>query len=341
MTDRLPPIYFYIPQQQWPVGNMPQNPDEYWQWMSAWGSRYGRGKYDWTLQTYLHLKADNFPCELIGTMPESGIVVAHREFLPDNVKPSPSLLLICIKADKDAHPYAQMHIVQNPEDEILQRPVLWVSSYMPHWPQPGLIKRDPNRGLRFENLAFYGVTGTLAPELQEPLWEQQLSALGLHWDIVDSSRWHDYSETDVIIAVRSFDGETYTSKPPSKLYNAWHAGIPAILGCESAYRKERQSELDYIEVASLNETIAALKRLRDDDNLRLAMVENGRIRATETGRISMTAKWRNFFTDVATPVYYRWCKASSWQQKIFLMNRYLRLKVKNIKNRLYKLSLRF
>ncbi|MBD2771727.1 hypothetical protein [Iningainema tapete] len=328
MVDQLPPIYFYIPQRQWPAGNLPQKPEEYWQWMSAWGSRYGRGRYDWTLQTYLYLKADDLKCDLIGTIPNSGIVVAHREFLPDDFQPSPNLLLVCIKADKDAHPYAQLHIAQNPEDEILHRILpIWKSHYLPHWPQPGLIPRDSSRGERFEKVAFYGVTGTLAPELQQPTWEKELAALGLRWEIVDSQHWHDYSETDVIIAVRSFNGEIYASKPPSKLYNAWHAGIPAILGCESAYRNERKSELDYLEVATLDSAIATLKRLRDDYNLRQAMIENGYIRAQERGTTNITAQWRTFLTDIATPAYYHWCKASSWQQNIFLMTRYFIFKV--------------
>lgn len=333
MTNKLPPIYFYIPEKQWPVGKIPQHPNEYWQWMSDWGSRYGRGKYDWTLQTYLHLKADNFPCELVDTIPESGIVIAHRDFLPDNLKPSPDLLFICIKADKDAHPYAQIHIVQNSDDEITKRPVsFWSSYYMPHWPQPGLIPRDSTRGSRFENAAFYGVRETLAPELQQPSWEQQLSDLGLHWEIINSNRWHDYSQTDVIIAIRSFDGDTYSSKPPSKLYNAWHAGIPAILGCDSAYRKERKSELDYIEVASVEETITALKNLRVDNNLRQAIVENGHLRAMERRPANITAQWSGFLTDIAIPSYYRWCHASNLYRKVFLIIRYTFLKVNNLQN---------
>lgn len=338
MTDKLPPIYFYIPKQQLPLDNMPQSPDEYWQWMSAWGSRYGRGKYDWTLQTYLHLKGDGLPCELIGEIPKSGIVIAHYDFFPNNLQPSPTLLLVCIKVDRDPHPYAQLQIVQNPDDDLFKRSqTLWQTYSIRFWLQPGLIKRDPARGSRFENVSFYGVTGTLAPELQEPVWEQQLSALGLRWNIIDSNRWHDYSQTDVVVAVRSFDGKPYDSKPPSKLINAWHAGVPAILGCESAYRRERKSELDYIEVASVSETITALKRLRDDENLRHAMIENAKIRAEETSNASLNAQWRHFLTDVATPAYYRWYKAYSWQRKVFLISRYLTLKVKNTKNRLHQL----
>ncbi len=336
MTD-MPAVYFYIPERQFPVDNMPHSPDEYWEWMAAWGSRYGRGKYDWTLQTYLHLKVNGFQCELIGTIPAKGIVIAHRDFFLDNLKPSPGLLLVCIKVDREAHPYAQLQIVQNPDDEICQRSQnLWQSYCIPFWLQPGLIKRDSSRQDKFENAAFYGVTGTLAPELQDPSWEERLKNEGLRWEVVSSDRWHDYSQTDVIVAVRSFDGQTHNLKPPSKLINAWHAGIPCVLGGESAYRKLRKSELDYIEVNTVDEAIAAIVHLRENPKLRDSMIENGKMRAEETGNASLTARWCNFLTDVATPAYYRWCNASNSQRQIFLLRREIPIKMKSLQLRTSK-----
>jgi hypothetical protein len=190
------------------------------------------------------------------------------------------------------------------------------------------------RGDRFTNAAFFGVLDSLAPELQAPSWAEKLSDLGLHWEVVGHDRWHDYSEVDVIVAVRSFQVDrTFDLKPPSKLINAWHAGIPAILGRESAYQNERKSELDYIEIADADEAIAALNRLRNDRSLRLAMVENGKIRAKEMGNAQVTLQWRNFLTNVAVPAYYRWCNASVWQQQIFLKRRYLILKMNRIQRR--------
>jgi hypothetical protein len=335
MKDSLPPIYFYIPKNQWPVGYLPQSPEQYGEWMSFWNSRYGRGKYDWTLQTYLYLTADGLPCKLIDVMPDEGIVISHRDFLSDNLQPRPKLLIICIKVDRDPHPYAQLQIVQNNRDEICGRsPNLWQSCPLKFWLQPRLIARDSSRGDRFTNAAFFGVLDSLAPELQAPSWEEKLNALGLRWEVVDHDRWHDYSEVDVIVAVRSFQVDrTFDLKPPSKLINAWHAGIPAILGRESAYQNERKSELDYIEIADEDEAIAALNRLRNDRSLRLAMVENGKIRAKEVGNAQITLQWRNFLTNVAVPAYYRWCTASVWQQQIFLKRRYLILKLNRIQRR--------
>lgn len=338
MTKKLPPIYFYIPQSHWPAGGMPESPDTYWQWNISINNKWNWGRYFWTLQTYLYLKAHGFACELVGIMPTEGIVLAHRDYFPENLQPGPRLLLVCLQADRKPHPYAQLHVVQNLYQERLKQSMpLWESYYIAHWPQPGLIRRDSARGDRFENVAYLGNENTLAPELKNQSWQKQVIRLGLCWHIVNRDRWNDYSEVDVVVAVRSFDRQDYTSKPASKLYNAWHAGVPVILGCESAFQAERKSELDYIEVASLSDLTSALQRLRDDKKLRQAMVENGRLRAEETQPARIVTQWINFLTDIATPTYYRWYTASNWNRKIFLMGRFLTLKVNNIQIRLRKL----
>jgi hypothetical protein len=204
---------------------------------------------------------------------------------------------------------------------------MWESYYIPHWPQPALIPRDPTRGDRFENLAYFGHKRNLAPELESSVWYEQLNALDLEWHIVGNERVNDYSDIDVVLAVRTFDRQDHIEKPATKLFNAWHAGVPAIVGGDSAFQAERKSELDYIQVNSLAETIAALKRLRNDRELRQAMIENGRVRARETQVANLVNQWRDFITDVAVPAYDRWCAASRWTQQALLMRGYLSLKI--------------
>lgn len=333
MTDKLPPIYFYIPQADWPAEGISEN-------IELWPQELFRlGKYSWTLQTYLRLKADGFLCELTGNCPTEGIVFAGRSAFPDNLQPSSRLLMIVHQGDKTRHPYAQIHIVQNPQDKMLVRSVaLWESYFMRHWPQPGLIPRNPARGDRFENVAFFGREENLAPELREPSWQDQLTALGLHWHrVIHPERWNDYSYVDALVAVRKFAHQSgYDWKPATKLYQAWHAGIPAILGCESAYRAERKSELDYLEVTSLDELMVALWRLRNDKELRHAMVENGRVRAEETQPTRLVTQWRTFFTQIAVPAYDRWCNGSNLTRKIFVTRRDLAIKTQGMRKNLQK-----
>ncbi len=323
MTN-IPSVYFYIPKSDWPECEIPVNADTNW---LLYESKPNNGVYAWTLQTYIRLKADGFPCELTDTIPTEGVVFAHRYSLPFNFKPKPRLLIVCLKADHDQHPYAQLHVVQN-KQEISPDGCY----YIPLWRQPGLIKRDRARGDKFENVAYFGIEKNLALELKAESWSKQLQDLGLRWQIVAPDGWNDYSNIDAIVAVRSFQHqESYTYKPATKLYNAWHADVPAILGSDSAFRAERQSELDYLEVASVNDAIIALKHLRDRKELRDAMVENGRVRAAATQPETLINQWRTFITDVAVPAYHRWCQTSNLNQKIYLARHYLTIKENNLK----------
>lgn len=315
-TQKSPAIYFYIPQNQWPSHGIPDNIDFHWQ-------IFGTGIFATTLQTYIRLKADGFCCELTSKIPTQGIVIAHRDSIPCHWRPNRKLLFVCIQADRAPHPWAQIHVVHNPQS-LLNNKSFNISSgyYIPHWaPQPGLIPRNPARGSRFENIAFFGHPRNLAPELKQPSWEQALQELGLRWRVVSSHQWNDYSNVDAVVAVRSFDSQDYTVKPALKLYNAWHAGVPAILGQESAFQVERKSNLDYLEATSVSEAIAFVKRLRDDKQLYHSMVENGRNRAEETRHSVQLKMWRDFLQGTAIPAYKNWLNAPILQQQKFFMTR--------------------
>jgi len=87
-------------------------------------------------------------------------------------------------------------------------------------------------------------------------WQAILRELELTWHFVGPDRWHDFREVDVVVAVRGFDRHRHANKPPTKLFNAWHAGVPVILGRESAYQHERLSPLDYLEAGSFAEVVS-------------------------------------------------------------------------------------
>ncbi len=324
MTDRFPSVYFYIPQTKLPSEKLPENPESYWQWQLSVGTN-NSGDYGWTLQTYLYLKSNGLRCELTTSLPDEGILLSHRPLLPNNFKPTSKLLIICVQGDRKRHPYAQLHVVQNPLQQVPKGLFkLWESYFIPYWPQPGLIPRDPTRGDRFENVAFFGREQNLIHELRLPLWHKTLGDLGLRWQICNSAElWNDYSEADVVVAVRKFGYSwDHTWKPANKLYNAWLAGVPAILGLESAYQAERKSELDYLEVASYQELISAIKRLKADRELRRAIAENARVRAEEINPNQIVKRWQDFLKNRAVPAYESWCRASESQRERFLQARY-------------------
>jgi len=252
MKKSYPGVFFYIPKEKFQVKSWPSSAKEYWKWQCSTHeiSPMQSGGFLWTLQTYLHLNDSGFPCKLVDTLPDEGIILAHRDFLDEDIKPSPKQLFVCLRADVDRHNFSQLHVVQNPFQAICGGSLtLWESHFIPHWPQPDIIPRDPTRGDKFENITFVGNAVNLVQEFQEEKWFEQLKELGLKFQLqLTHEQWNNYHNTDVILAIRGFGTENaYGGKPASKLYNAWHAGIPVILGYETAFCAERKSNLDYLE----------------------------------------------------------------------------------------------
>ncbi|BAZ16363.1 hypothetical protein NIES4071_82390 [Calothrix sp. NIES-4071] len=330
----IPRIYFYMHPSEMPASGVPDDAGPTWSGFIDYMRQPGIGlnpvitSYCWTLQTFLYLREAGLKCEITATIPDDGIIIVQRAALPFNFKPKPKQLIVCIKADFEIHPYAQLNVVQNPEEVKTVRD----SFFIRLWLQPGLIKRDPARGNKFENIAFIGAIGSLAPELKNPSWSAMLESIGLRWLMPGEQHWHDYSNIDAIVAVRTFDPkEDYRYKPATKLQNAWLGDVPAIVGTDSAFRGERQSELDFIEVSSIDETIAALKRLRDDYDLYQAMVKNGRVRSEKLTTTSLVERWKEFITQKAIPAYYQWCELSSLQQKLWLAKQNLTVTENNLR----------
>jgi hypothetical protein len=328
-TQYTQPIYFYFPQEV-KSESFPANAADYWSWQCAEHaiSPMASGGCFWTLQTYLNLKDYGFNCELVKTLPEEGIVISHRDYLGDQLRPGAKVLLICLRADVNRHPYAQLHVVQNPHQVIPKGMFsLWESYFIPHWPQPAIIPRDPSRADTFTNVTFMGNEINLVPEFRSEDWYRELELLGLRFQKkLHHNEWHDYSDTDVILAIRDFGSENqWRGKPASKLYNAWHAGIPAILGHESAFQLERKTDLDYLEATSMAEVLSALKILKQDPELRRQMVNNGWQRAQETHPDQMVGLWQDFLTSIAEPAYHQWRSRSAWQQQAFFRARNLHI----------------
>lgn len=289
------------------------------------------GVYAWVVQTFQRLRAAGFPCEMTNQLPSDGILVAHRKSLPRNFIAPAGVLFVCLRADATFHPFAHLHVVLNRRALNVWFP----SFYMPHWPQPGLLPRDPTRGDAWKNAAFFGDPASFTKEMSGPTWAATLRELDLEWLFVPPEKWHDFREVDVIVAIRSFDRHRHTNKPPTKLFNAWRAGVPAILGRESAYQAERRSALDYLEVGSFAEVTSALHRLKADPGWRREMIANGLERARESDPALITARWKEFFETVAAPAYDAWRDPSPAQQALWRLNGWLKRQAQDWRERLW------
>ena len=94
-----------------------------------------------------------------------------------------------------------------------------------------------------------------------------------------------------MLAVRPASADLHLRKPATKLCNAWLAGVPAMLGPESAYRSLRRDELDFIEVSTRAEAEAAVLRLLREPARYASMRQRARERAAECTVERVTGRW--------------------------------------------------
>jgi len=269
-----------------------------------------RGERVWILKTFLHLRAAGHPVRLAAAAPRSGLVVFHakqrgalaRSLAAQGLR-VPRSVLIGVRGDLRQPMIADFEILQSAR---------WAGPRrfaVTHWPQGGLVPRDPARGQRIERVAFKGFAANLAASFRAAAWADELARRGLTWraDSVafaglatdqGALDWNDYSQVDLVVAVRPPDRRLWTSKPATKLINAWRAGVPAILGPEHAYRELRRSPLDYLEVESAAEALAAIDRLRENSALYRAMALRGLERAAEVTVEAVTWRWAQVLFDL-------------------------------------------
>lgn len=311
-----PPIYFYYPPGIGD-GDIPESRGEF--------ARDRPGKYVWTVKTYAYLSKMGFPCRLTHELPDEGIIVTHREFFTNTMIPNRRQLFVCVVADFRRHPFAQLHTVQNPRDPLLTHASpAWRAAFIPLWPETGLIPRDPARGDLFVNVSYFGLPARLAPQLRSVKFATRLREHGFDFRIVSRDRWNDYSDTDAVLAVRSFARVSWHKFPPSKLYNSWIAGVPGLLGSESAYQAERRNEYDYFEVCSADEVLETLIRLRDDSRLRAAVARNCAERAAGVDPMRIAETWAAFLNTVAAPAWRDWRRRSAASRMAFRVARVFR-----------------
>ncbi len=274
------------------------DPDRDWRTM-----KNGR---DWTLQTYLRLRNSGYPVEISNTVPTDGLVIFHplaEPIFDCGLARRKNVILVGTRGDCRRPMIADFEILQNG---------CWADEktrfFIPFWPQPVIIPRCRQRGSQVETVSFKGYDANVHPYYQSKGWRDWLEQNGIIWkhdsipcELTEKSEiqadWYDYSDVDVIVAFRPAPDRgkklapDYTNKPANKLYNAWIAGVPAVLAQEYAYRELRRSRLDYIEIQKSEDAKVAILKLKNDPELYQAMVENGQERAKEFAVEQITNRW--------------------------------------------------
>jgi hypothetical protein len=280
------PIYFVFPDHGKPehaellAGKVPPSPDEVPELFTS-------GPACFVLQTYLHLARRGHDVRLVKEMVPESICVVGFDDMSVRDFPYDSYIVVA-RCDRPRVWTCEHAVVQNPLGPLAPH-----EHYIPHWSQPGLVARDRSRGDRVERVGFFGEWNNLRQTFRSDEFAARLSAAGFTLSL-GYRQWFDYGDIDVVLAARDQGPTWLSTKPASKLYNAWHAGCPALLGNEPAFRQLRRSELDYFEVASQDDVLNALDRLRDSPTLYRDMVENGFRRYEEFTVDRIASHWEEF-----------------------------------------------
>jgi hypothetical protein len=260
---------------------------------------FSRGDLSWCLQSYLVLsKRGKFAVQCSNKLELDTINIIHSNQLL-KLKGTPDTFIVCVRADYPKRRWAHHHIVQNKNQTFSN------ASFIPHWVQIGLLKRNPNRKdvLR---VAYSGQThnGNLAGSTNS--WEKLFKPHGIEFVQIPASQWHDLSTVDVLIAIRSFDEKPHNTKPPTKLFNAWHAEIPLIAGYDSAFMQVGIPGEDYILAKTLKETLTAVLKLKNDPSFYNKIVQNGIKKASLYTKNTIAEIWEQTLANIVMKRHQKW-----------------------------------
>jgi len=255
---------------------------------------------NWCVFTWMYLKEQGENVVLSDRYVPGHICVTSYDGVDLPGDPRKSYVVVC-QHDRPRTGVGDRVVVQNQYGVQNRR-----FHFIPHWPQPNIIRRSPKRQHSVSRIQYHGRIENLGQGYRSPAFRQELERRELTLVTGPSDReakflsWNDYSQSDVILAVREDTLANIRRKPASKLVNAWIAEVPAIIGVEPGPRELRRSELDYIEVANPQEALMALDRLKTDPDLYTAMVENGKQRSVEFSKNSLVCRWIEFLDSCRT-----------------------------------------
>ena len=266
--------------------------------------RLVRGDECWIAQTHARLRDAGVAVRFDNRVPDEGVVVFYagdKRRVWKAFDARSRTMLVAVRSDRHPVGFADVEIVQNASSADGRR-----TRHVPHWPQAGLLPRDPMRGERVRTVLFPGTPQNLHEGFSGDAWRRFVEARGIEFRCHYANAcggptdWHDYRDVDVMLAIRPAAMGLVPHKPAWKLFNAWLAGVPAILGAEAGYRELRRDPLDYVEATDPDAAMQALQRLLDEPELYTAMIDNGRVRGADFTVEANLARWRRLLDALAS-----------------------------------------
>ena len=267
-------------------------------------------QWSWIFQTFLYMQQAGLNVKLVDQPIPREICVVHFATTKNKIW-APNSFVVGIRADNSPMRMREIEIVQSPanvdgEDVFL----------IPHWPQPRLIPRDSARGDRIDRISYFGGEGGLAPQFQEAAFSNALRDLGVELNLCfDTTRWHDYRDTDLVLAVRNdLHPLLVNTKPASKLVNAWRGKCVALLGNEPAFRAAGRIGEDYFEVSQPQDVLDLVAQLKQDPTLYRQVRQAGTERYSEFSHEAIQKQWVELFTGSIAEAFHCWQK-EYWQKE--------------------------
>lgn len=250
--------------------------------------RFVGGRNAWIAQTFVRLRP---ALEARGWRVTTGprfvpgtIGIVHRDDANRLDRAAAASFMVVVRADRAPVHACDIAVAQNAlglRDH---------ERFVPLWPQPGLRPRHPGRGTRLECLAYQGRTASAPEWFTDGDFHRALRRRGVRFE-VRSRGWSDYTTVDAALAVREEAARVLATKPATKLYNGWLAGVPVLAAPEPAYRALRRGPLDLLEVAGPLDVLLAVDALQANPRLYRDMVRNGRVRGAAFGVEATRERW--------------------------------------------------
>ncbi|WP_231364130.1 hypothetical protein [Thioalkalivibrio sp. ALMg11] len=215
---------------------------------------------------------------------------------------------VSLDADQLRPRWANLSFVQN------QRQTSRCAFWVPHWPQPGLVRRDSSRA-EFRTVGFFGLERNLC---RDPEWWRHIcAAYGMEFRLKTAAEWNDYHDIDVAVGVRDFSCKKHDEKPPTKMFNAWLAGAVFIGGCDSAYSQVGKDGRDFLRCATEQDLSRYLGRLQRDPEWGRDVVRTAAESVSRTGsRASTVERWVELIEREVGPRFEAWQRASELVRRL-------------------------
>lgn len=248
---------------------------------------FNNGQWAWIIQTYHRLKNDPRISNLITYSNETKVECINIIFSDDYIvlKEKHKYYCMVILQDRRVFFPGNFNITQNKNHLI---PFSYQCITL--WSQAGLIEKMP-KDIDEDNIniGFFGLDAN--SEKIDVILHNGIKDKKINFLSFGPNNWNDYSNVDVVIAIRDFKQHRHIQKPPTKLLNAWKGKVPFIGGSDTAYSDLGINGINYLRVETPDELITQLKELIGNSEFRNKLIKNGEIAFQSYTNDKISEEW--------------------------------------------------